>query len=187
VNFGETLVVGSHVFICGDLEDETPLWDALKTYRPDLAYFSLPENNGTAQRYRDDGKPVDLIHLLGMALSPSVDLHLPSFIECLPYEAITDEIVRLGGVVTTWPASYLEDIPCVVVAADFRQPPVADYPDLSGLHVSAIPAVVFACYRPRLVLDVMAGEGSTASAATASINHDLNPRSLKRAIERVTP
>ena len=72
----------------------------------------------------------------------------------------------------------------MIVATDLRETPMNDYPDLSGLHVNDAVKIVMDHYKPKLVLDVMAGEGSTALASQSSTSHDINPRSLETAMQR---
>jgi hypothetical protein len=177
MKFGDIETVGSHTFVCGDLEGKTPLREFLKTHRPDLAYFSFPADRGVAQSYRDD-KHVDLIELLNAALQPSRDYKLLTFVECLPYP----EILEVLNPAAQWECSF--GAPCVIVATDLRETPMNDYPDLSGLHVNDAVKIVMDHYKPKLVLDVMAGEGSTALASQSSTSHDINPRSLETAMQR---
>ena len=196
---GQIWRVGNHLFLCGDLESDSLLDNALRTQTPSLIYVDPPWNNGNGRSFRtkagvdgEQGRAVDIATLIRLAIKPAADNHLLAFVEGGRKEsAMVSKIIEdMGGVVGhIWNITYYGEKPCVVFAADFRSSPINDYPNLEGMDDELTPYAVLNHYKPELVLDTCAGRGLTARSAERlglkSITHELSPYRMAEAIQSV--
>lgn len=201
VKAGDYWQVGNHIFLCGDLEGQTNLHEAIEEYPPDLMYADPPWNNGNARSFRtisgvdgEKGRPVEISTLTKTVLDIPKRLKILAFIEggVKQKQMVEDAIISQGGVVGgCWNVHYSRaERPNLLFAADFRKNPINDYPpDLEGKSDAITPQLVLRHYLPKRVIDCCGGLGGTARSAewwgVASLTHELSPYRTAEAIKLV--
>jgi hypothetical protein len=185
-----------HLFVCGDLQGDTPLNDVLASLEPTLVYVDPPYNAGLARGYRTKagvdngpGRSVDMSDLWQAALWPAVERGLTAYVETSSTQqtALEAAINWMAGEVTgRWGITYYRKHPSALIAADFNPIPSYDHPDLHGMDDEHTPLAVLTFHPAGVVLDPCAGRGLTArSAHTAgwsSVSHELSPFRMAEAI-----
>lgn len=196
---GDVWQQGDHIFICGDLEGESPLDEILDANPLTLLYVDPPWGNSMATSYRtkaradgDKGRPARLEHLLPEVIRPAARFGLDAYIETGIKEQDTVEtaIRSLGGTVTgVHNITYYYKHPGLLVGATFNQDEEHVGISFDGLDDDDTPTHAMTHYGTGCVLDTCAGRGLTARSAQVrgwrSINHELSPYRMAEAMKSV--
>lgn len=206
VQANEVWCVGEHTFVCGDLQAPNRLQETLLQVEAEqgptsLIYTDPPWNAGNAASFRTKAgvtkRQVDMNDLLTAVLEPARSRGLLAFMEGgVKQQAMVNGLVKsLGGYVgDNWDITYYKKKPCFILAADFRDEPVNDYPDLTGLDDDDTPRAVLEHYASafggsKLVVDPCGGRGLTTRTAAQcgwkAVTSELSPYRMAEAIDSV--
>ena len=197
VEAGDIWQVGEHLFICGDIEGSTRIDEVIMADPPTLVYADPPWGAGLARSYRTKagvdngaGRSVDFHNLIQSLLIPAKAYKTIAYVENgVREERVLKEILLgMGAKITgQWAITYYKTKPAVLYAADFRDNPINDHPDFTGLDDEHTPAVALRNREKGVVLDPCAGRGLTARTAQMlgwkSINHELSPFRMAEALD----
>jgi|SRR5215472_16849229 len=196
---GEQWQVGeAHRFACGDVVAGTDLDRLISGPRIDLLWSDPPWIDGQAKLYHgmsglSDAELHPAQTILCAVVRPAQRRHLLAYVEVgLPtVEAFRATLEALGAVITgQWTITcYRREI--ALLAADWRPEPAEDHPDFRGLDDADAPRVAMVRRGSRgVVLDPCCGLGKTSRAAAlagwSSLNHDLVPDRVARAMESLS-
>ena len=207
VKTGESWTVGRHWFVCGDLQEENRLEEVINhvdDHETDqgIMYVDPPWDKRMAHAFRTkagvEKKSVDLNDLFWAILEPARKRRTIAFMEGGngKRELVIDLIQAMGGVVgNVWEITYYKKKPCFILAADFRDQPRNDFPDLTGLDDEQTPKAVLDHYSvilgdtKKFVVDPCGGRGLTARTAEqcgwTAITLELSPYRMAEAMSSV--
>ena len=184
VERGQTWRAGRHVFLCGSMFTLDPV------VRPTLVYADPPWDQGLYRTFHTHAGLPDPSH-------PWTDLYRrilqladggPCFIEgSVAQEAAVAAIMDGWEFYASWPVRSQFRRWCVLHYSGPALP--AGLPGLAGLRDDATVAAILRAYPPGVVLDPCCGLGITSRAAEAagwaSVNMELHPRRMSRAMARL--
>ena len=198
--------IAGHDYHCHDLE-ATSTWATIVAQRqPKMAYTDPPWNSGNAKSFRTKagvdgptGRDVDIQQLLTAILTPLRDLKILAYVETglRDEKGLSTLVTTLGGVTSgVWQITYYGRRPCVVIAADFRDTPNEDHPNLKGMDDEDTPLAVFQHHLATgtlqpgdLIVDPCAGRGLTAYSAQRAgllaLTNELHPNRVSSALAKV--
>lgn len=189
--------LGRHLFVCGDLEEQTPLYSVLTEAVPQLMYVDPPYNSGVASSYRTKAgvsrRRVPIPHLWASTFASAAQYRILAYVETgvAQRPELRKLAVEMGAVISgDWDITYYRKNPAVLIAVDFRSAWSEDHPDFTGLDDMDTPLVALKHHAAGVVVDPCAGRGLTSRAAFEagweSVSHELSPFRLAEALEQFT-
>ncbi len=193
--------VGSHHFVCCDAENNLTndrlLGELLNNHPPTLMYADPPWGESNAATFRTKAGVgtglKDYEFLLQNFLFPAMKRGLVCYMENgLRWQQRAIDVIKgLGGTVSgSWDITYYGKKPCILLAADFRDNPINDHPNFTGLDDEDTPNLALKSQPIGTVYDPCSGRGLTARTAEkrkwASINRELSPYRIAEAMHSVS-
>ena len=199
VRYGDLWGVGQHRFVCGDAEDGVEMHRLTDGEHIDLVYSDPPWNNGDAKSWRTQSKRDGAVgrNVVATDVVPKI-LSVAQARGLLAY--VESGLPTLDGFITmlramdativgqweTW-TTVNKKRKNALIAADFGQHTVR-LPDFTGMGDGVTPGYAMRAWgHTGTVLDPCSGLGFTsrnaAESGWRSLNHELNPNRMARAME----
>lgn len=205
VQVGDVWKVGTHTFICADVEEDREPWRLANIDPSTIAcvYADTPYTGGLARSYRTkagvdggQGRAVNYEHLIQRFIAAAQDARTVAYVETGTKSAdkVAAAAEQIGATISgRWNITFYGTKSAALLAVDFRDDAIEDHPEFEGVDDEHTPSLAirhWALRRPDgLILDPCAGRGLTARSAQhegyQSLNVELSPFRVAEALHSV--